>query len=142
MKEVYLYTDGACSGNPGPGGYGLILKYKEHEKEYSKAYKLTTNNRMELKAIIRGLAFLKEPCKVLIFTDSHYVKNGITKWIDVWKINGWRTANKTPVKNKILWKHLYFLTHKHDIEWNWVKGHAGHLYNERCDKLAKKVINK
>lgn len=141
MKEVYLYTDGACLGNPGPGGYGLILKYQEHEKEYSKGFKLTTNNRMELKAAIEGLSLLKEPCKVSIFTDSQYVKNGITQWLEGWKLKNWHTKGKTPVKNKDLWQQLDQLCQIHQTTWFWVKGHAGHPQNERCDKLAVMAAN-
>lgn len=141
MKEVYLYTDGACLGNPGPGGYGLILKYQEHEKEYSEGFKLTTNNRMELKATIKGLSLLKEPCKVSIFTDSQYVKNGITQWLANWKLKNWHTRGKTPVKNKDLWQQLDQLCQIHETHWFWVKGHSGHSENERCDKLAVLAAN-
>lgn len=141
MKEVYLYSDGSCLGNPGPGGYGIILRYKEHEKEFSQGYKLTTNNRMELKAVIEGLSHLKAPCKVYIYTDSQYVKNGINLWIDNWRKNNWLTSNKKPVKNQDLWKQLDKLCQYHTTSWHWVKGHAGHSENERCDELAVLAAN-
>lgn len=137
MKEINLYTDGSCLNNPGPGGYGVILKYKEHVKELSCGYLQTTNNRMEIMAVIVGLEQLKEPCCVTVSSDSQYVKNGITSWIKTWKRNGWMTSNKKPVKNKDLWQRLDSLCQKHLVKWEWVKGHAGHAENERCDELAR-----
>lgn len=136
-KEVLLFTDGSCLGNPGPGGYGVILKYKEHVKEMSQGYKLTTNNRMELMAVIAGLQALKESCAVKITSDSMYVQNGITSWIHGWKRNGWKTASKQPVKNADLWRKLDECCAGHEVTWCWVKGHAGHEENERCDELAR-----
>ena len=137
MKEVALFTDGSCLGNPGPGGYGAILKYQEHVKELSQGYILTTNNRMELMAVIVGLATLKEPCLVHLTTDSQYVKNGMTSWLKGWKRNNWRTSTKQAVKNKDLWQRLDQECARHEISWHWVKGHAGHPENERCDELAR-----
>ncbi len=137
MKEVFIYSDGSCLNNPGPGGYGVILRYKEHEKELAAGYKKTTNNRMELLGVITGLQTLKEPCRVQICTDSQYVKNGITAWIKNWKRNSWLTSDKKPVKNKDLWQILDQECLRHDISWIWVKGHAGHPENERCDVLAR-----
>lgn len=137
MKEVMMYSDGSCLHNPGPGGYGVILRYREHEKELTAGYKLTTNNRMELRAVIAGLQQLKEPCRVTVCTDSQYVKNGITSWIKSWKRNGWRTSTKAPVKNQDLWQLLDQECLRHEVSWTWVKGHAGHLENERCDALAR-----
>ena len=136
-KEVKLFTDGACSGNPGPGGWGAILQFKNTEKEISGGEPETTNNRMELNGVIKGLETLKEPCLVKIFTDSKYISDAFNKgWIDNWQKNGWKTAAKKPVKNKELWLQLVDLAEKHELEWNWVKGHAGHPENERCDALA------
>lgn len=137
MKTVELYTDGSCLGNPGPGGFGSVLRHGEHEKELSEGYKLTTNNRMELLAAIAGLQALTSPCKVILTTDSQYVKNGITQWITNWKRKGWKTADKKPVKNVDLWKRLDEQCQKHQVEWRWVKGHSGHAENERCDELAR-----
>ena len=137
MKEVALFTDGSCLGNPGPGGYGAILKYQEHVKELSQGYILTTNNRMELMAVIAGLAALKEPCLVHLTTDSQYVKNGMTSWLKGWKRNNWCTSTKQAVKNKDLWQRLDQECLRHEISWHWVKGHAGHPENERCDELAR-----
>ena len=136
LKEVKIYTDGACKGNPGPGGWGALLIYGDHEKELSGGEKQTTNNRMELMAVINALAVLKSPCKVTLVTDSSYVKNGITCWIHNWKKNGWKTAGKKPVKNRELWQQLEQETHRHQMKWKWVKGHAGHPGNERADELA------
>lgn len=141
MKEVYLFTDGSCLGNPGPGGYGAILRYKEHEKELSKGYLNTTNNRMELLAVIAGLSSLKEKCKVYIYTDSQYVKNGIESWISGWIRNGWKTSAKKEVKNKDLWQKLNALCSEHEVLWQWVKGHNGHEENERCDVLARSAAS-
>lgn len=135
-KVVTIYTDGACSGNPGPGGWGALLLYGDNEKELTGGEFETTNNRMELTAAIAALSALKRPCKVELHTDSTYVKDGITKWIEGWKQKGWKTAAKKPVKNEDLWKALDAATTKHDIEWKWVKGHAGDPGNERADALA------
>ena len=137
---VEIYTDGACSGNPGPGGWGAILRYGETEKELSGGAAETTNNRMELSAAIEALRALKRPSRVRIHTDSTYVKDGITKWIVNWKRNGWRTAAKKPVKNVDLWQDLYDALKDHDVEWHWVKGHAGHSENERADALARSAV--
>lgn len=141
MKEVKLVSDGSCLGNPGRGGYGVILSYGPHQKELSAGYRHTTNNRMELMAVISGLEALKEPCRVTVVTDSQYVKNGIESWIAKWKRQGWKTAQKTPVKNQDLWVRLDALTQKHELTWQWVKGHAGHPDNERCDELARTAAN-
>ena len=137
MKEVEIFTDGACSGNPGPGGWGAILRYGDMEKELSGGEDHTTNNRMELMAAISALEALKTPCKVMLHTDSNYLKDGITKWIKNWKRNGWRTASKDPVKNAELWQRLEAALGRHEIHWKWVKGHAGHTENERADELAR-----
>ena len=137
MKEVLIFTDGSCVGNPGPGGYGVILKYKEHVRELAQGFTQTTNNRMELMAVIKGLSSLKEPCCVTITTDSQYVKNGMTSWLQGWKRNNWRTSSKAPVKNKDLWQELDIQCQRHQITFKWVKGHAGHPENERCDELAR-----
>ena len=137
MKEVQIFSDGSCLGNPGPGGYGVILRYKDINKELSQGYTHTTNNRMELMAVIVGLSSLKEPCKVTITTDSQYVKNGLTKWLEGWKRNHWVSSSKAPVKNKDLWQRLYKESSRHEITFCWVKGHAGHPENERCDELAR-----
>ncbi|MGE0251279.1 MAG: ribonuclease HI [Dongiaceae bacterium] len=139
---VEIFTDGACSGNPGPGGWGAILRYNGTEKELSGAESSTTNNRMELMAAIIALESLKRPVKVALYTDSEYVKNGVKEWMPKWQKNGWKTADKKPVKNKELWERLYVATHTHEIEWHWVKGHAGHPENERADELARLAIKK
>ena len=137
MKEVYLYTDGACSGNPGPGGYGAILVYNGHEKVLSAGYRVTTNNRMELLGVIVGLSALIEPCKVQLYTDSKYVSEAVEKgWARSWQENGWRKKDKKPAKNPDLWEQLLELLERHDVTIHWLKGHAGHEFNERCDKLA------
>jgi ribonuclease HI len=133
---VEIYTDGACSGNPGPGGWGALLLYGEHEKELTGGEMNTTNNRMELTAAIEALGALTRPCTVKLHTDSTYVRDGIMKWVHGWKKNGWRTANKKPVKNSDLWQALEAAVRKHDVEWIWVKGHAGDPGNERADALA------
>jgi ribonuclease HI len=135
--KVVVYTDGACSGNPGPGGWGAILTYGEHSKELSGGEAETTNNRMELLAAITALETLKRPMPVELWTDSAYVKDGITKWIHGWKRKGWRTADNKDVKNADLWKRLDEATRRHDIDWHWLKGHAGHAMNERADELAR-----
>ncbi|MBO5038829.1 MAG: ribonuclease HI [Alphaproteobacteria bacterium] len=138
MKRIEIFTDGACSGNPGAGGWGVILRYKDLEKELSGGEAETTNNRMELRAVIEGLKALKEPCNITLYTDSRYVMDGIEKWIYSWKKNGWKTANKkSAVKNVELWQELDELRNKHEIRFVWVKGHAGHQENERCDELAR-----
>ena len=137
MTDVTIYTDGACSGNPGPGGWGAILVHGETRKELSGGEPETTNNRMELQAAIEALNALKRPCKVALYTDSVYVRDGITKWIKGWQRNGWRTAAKKPVKNAELWQALQAALQPHDIDWHWVKGHAGHPENERADELAR-----
>ena len=136
--HVVIYTDGACSGNPGPGGWGALLSYKGVEKEMFDGEPLTTNNRMELMAAIVSLETLKRPSHVSLHTDSTYLRDGITKWIHNWKRNGWRTAAKKPVKNDDLWKRLEAAIERHNIEWHWVKGHAGHDGNERADELARR----
>ncbi len=140
IKYIEIYTDGACKGNPGIGGWGAILIYKDHVKEISGFESDTTNNIMELTAVIKALESLKEECHVVLTTDSNYVKDGITDWINNWKLNGWKTANKQPVKNKELWIMLDSLSKKHIIDWKWVKGHSGHLENERADQLANEAI--
>jgi ribonuclease HI len=139
-KQVEIYTDGACSGNPGPGGWGVILRYKGVEKELSGHASHTTNNRMELTAVVQALQALREPCQVAVHTDSRYIRDGITRWIHQWKRNGWKTSNREPVKNKDLWEALDEASQRHIIEWRWVKGHAGHPENERCDQLAREAI--
>jgi len=142
MKKVEIWTDGACSGNPGPGGWGALLRYGKNEKELSGFAENTTNNQMELKATIESLKALKGKCEVILTTDSSYVKNGITGWIFNWKKNNWKTANKKPVKNQDLWQELDELVTKHKIEWHWVKGHNGHPENEKVDSLAVAEIEK
>lgn len=140
MKPVEVFTDGACLGNPGPGGWGAILRYKTTEKEISGYSPDTTNNRMELTAVVEALSALKEKCHVTVYTDSRYLRDGITRWIRQWKRNGWKTAAKTAVKNQDLWEALDRVCQKHQIEWRWVKGHAGHPENERADELAREAI--
>lgn len=138
--DVVVYTDGACSGNPGPGGWGAILIWGGQEKELCGGEAPTTNNRMELMAAIQALEALKRPCKVELHTDSQYVKNGITEWIRGWKARGWKTADKKPVKNDDLWKRLDEARLRHDVAWRWVKGHSGHVMNDRADALARKGL--
>ena len=140
-KQVSAFTDGACKGNPGPGGWGVILQYNGIEKEMYGAEMQTTNNRMELMAAIAALEQLKEPCEVRLTTDSTYVKQGITEWIDNWKQRGWKTANKKPVLNVDLWQRLERAANRHNVNWQWVKGHSGHIQNERADKLANRAID-
>lgn len=141
-KKVDIYTDGACRGNPGAGGWGTLLRHNGTEKELYGAVKKTTNNRMELMAAIMGLESLTEPCVVLMTTDSQYVKNGITLWLDDWKRKDWKTAKKKPVKNQDLWQRLDAACSRHEtVEWEWVKGHSGHDENERVDELANKAID-
>lgn len=138
MKRIEIFTDGACLGNPGAGGWAAILRYNDVEKEISGGEAETTNNRMELTAVIEALGKLKEPCNITLYTDSRYVMDGIEKWIYSWKQSGWKTANKKqPVKNIELWQKLDAAREKHEIRWVWVKGHAGHKENERCDELAR-----
>lgn len=140
MKNVTLYTDGACKGNPGPGGWGVLLQYGDKEKSLCGGEKDTTNNRMELMAAIEGLKALKERCAVELYTDSQYVRKGITEWIHNWKAKGWRTAAKKPVKNEDLWRLLDEQIGRHEVNWHWVKGHSGHPGNERADELANQGI--
>ncbi len=134
--RVEIFTDGACKGNPGPGGWGAVIRSGAHEKELSGGEAQTTNNRMELMAAIAALNALKRPCQVVLTTDSNYVKDGITKWVFGWQKNGWKTADRKPVKNAELWQALVEATRRHQIDWRWVKGHAGHPDNERADRLA------
>ena len=141
-KLIYIYTDGACRGNPGPGGWGALLQYNEYKKEINGFSLLTTNNIMELTAVIESLKLIKYPSEIVITTDSTYVKNGINDWIHSWKSKGWKTANKKPVKNKQLWQKLDNLSSLHTIEWKWVRGHTGHFGNERADQLANDAIDK
>lgn len=141
LKQVSLYTDGSCLGNPGPGGYGVVLRYREHRKELAQGYRLTTNNRMELMAAIAGLSALQESCTVSLTTDSQYVRQGITQWIQNWKRRGWLTADKKPVKNVDLWQQLDLQVQRHQVTWHWVKGHSGHDENERCDVLAREAAS-
>ncbi|HNS97730.1 MAG TPA: ribonuclease HI [Polyangiaceae bacterium] len=136
-KQVQIFSDGSCLGNPGPGGYGVVLLWGEARKELSCGYRRTTNNRMELLAAIEGLRALKRPCHVTLTSDSEYLRQGITQWIRAWKKNGWRTSSKAPVKNADLWRRLDELAERHTVQWRWVKGHAGHVENERCDTLAR-----
>jgi ribonuclease HI len=136
LKKVQLITDGACIGNPGPGGWACILRYGDHKREMSGSEPETTNNRMELTAAIRGLSAIKESCEVEVITDSEYVKNGITKWIHGWKRNGWKNSSKKPVVNQDLWAELDRLVSSHHTHWTWTKGHADHEDNNRCDELA------
>ena len=136
MTDVEIFTDGACKGNPGPGGWGALIRAGAREKELSGGEPLTTNNRMELLAAIKALEALKRPCRVALHTDSIYVRDGITKWIHGWQKNGWRTADRKPVKNAELWQQLLEATRRHSIEWHWVKGHSGHVENDRADRLA------
>jgi len=136
MTEVEIFTDGACKGNPGPGGWGAVIRAGARERELSGGEPDTTNNRMELLAAIRALEALKRPCKVVLHTDSIYVRDGITRWIHGWQKNGWRTAGRKPVKNAELWQELIEAAGPHDVEWRWVKGHSGHPGNDRADRLA------
>jgi ribonuclease HI len=138
--KVVIFTDGACSGNPGPGGWGAILMYGDKEKELCGGEAATTNNRMEMMAAIQALESLNRPCKVELHTDSQYVKNGITEWMRGWKARGWKTADKKPVKNEDLWKRLDEARLRHEVDWRWVKGHNGHEHNERADGLARKGL--
>ena len=137
VDRVEIHTDGACSGNPGPGGWGAVLAYKGHEKELSGGEAMTTNNRMELMAAIAALESLKRACVVDLYTDSQYLRSGVTQWLANWKARGWRTADKKPVKNEDLWRRLDEARARHEVSWHWVKGHAGHVENERVDALAR-----
>ena len=141
MADVEIFTDGACKGNPGPGGWGALLRSGGHERELHGGEPQTTNNRMELLAVIRALESLKRRCTVVIHTDSQYVQKGISEWIRGWKNRGWKTADKKPVKNVDLWQRLDELALGHDIEWRWVRGHAGHVENERADALANRGVS-
>jgi ribonuclease HI len=141
LPDVIIYTDGACRGNPGPGGWGAILSSGQHEKTLNGFEPMTTNNRMELMAAIMALRELKRPCRVELYTDSQYVRKGITEWIHGWQKRGWKTAAKQPVKNAELWRELLEETRKHELNWHWVKGHSGHPGNERADTLANEAID-
>lgn len=142
MKHITIYTDGACRGNPGPGGWGALLFYGKHEKAISGAEHDTTNNRMELKAAIKALAILQHPCKVDLHTDSQYVQKGISEWLPGWKKRGWVKADKKPVKNADLWRALEHEASRHQVSWHWVKGHSGHPENDRVDALANEAIDR
>ncbi len=141
MKQVKIFTDGACRGNPGPGGWGALLRYGEKERELYGGEPLTTNNRMELTAAIRALAALYEPCSVDLYTDSQYLRDGVTQWMANWKRRGWRTADRKPVKNIELWQALDREAVRHEVRWHWVRGHSGHEDNERADQLANRGID-
>lgn len=142
LQSVEIFSDGACSGNPGPGGFGTILRHGEHERELSGYAELTTNNRMELLGAIAGLEALRRPCRIRLTTDSQYLVKGMTEWVHGWQGNGWRNSKKQEVANRDLWERLVDLAKIHQIEWIWVKGHDGHLENERCDELARREIVK
>ena len=142
MKRVTIYTDGGCEGNPGPGGWAAVLLWNGRTKEVSGGEPATTNNRMELMAAIAGLGALKEPCEIAFYTDSEYLRKGISEWIKGWKARSWQTREKTPVKNGDLWRALDAAAACHKIEWRWVKGHAGHEHNERCDVLAREAVGR
>ncbi len=141
MKTVAIYTDGACRGNPGPGGWGALLRCGDRERELFGGESLTTNNRMELRAAIEALKALKEPCEVMLTTDSVYVRDGITQWLQNWKAKGWKTAARKPVKNEDLWRALDEQNQRHRVSWHWVKGHSGHPENELADRLANRGID-
>jgi ribonuclease HI len=141
LKQVEAYTDGACRGNPGPGGWGVLLRFGTRERELYGGERETTNNRMELTAAIRALETLKEPCAVDLYTDSVYLKNGITQWLASWRARGWKTADRKPVKNQDLWLALDEAARRHRVSWHWVKGHAGHAENERADALANRGLD-
>jgi ribonuclease HI len=140
LDKITIFTDGACRGNPGPGGWGAILRYGDREKELYGSERETTNNRMELMAAIMALETLTRPCDIVLTTDSQYVRKGITEWLQAWKRRGWKTADKKPVKNQDLWMRLEEATHRHTIHWQWIKGHSGHVENERADGLANRAI--
>ena len=139
--SVHIYTDGACRGNPGPGGWGAILRYRDRERELYGAERTTTNNRMELMAAIQALEALTRPCDIVVTTDSEYLRKGITEWLPQWKRRGWKTAAKQPVKNQDLWERLERAVERHQIRWDWIKGHSGHPENERADALANRAID-
>ena len=141
MQDVEAFTDGACRGNPGPGGWGVVLRAGTTEKELFGGEPLTTNNRMELRAAIEALTALKRPCRVSLYTDSKYVRSGIMEWLPVWRARGWKTADKKPVKNQDLWEALAALAERHDVTWHWIKGHSGHPENDRADALANRGID-
>jgi ribonuclease HI len=140
MKKITIHTDGGCHGNPGPGGWAAVLSYGDHRREVSGGTPATTNNRMEIQAALEALKALKEPCTVTIYTDSSYLRSGVTSWVSGWKRNGWKTKTKQPVKNEDLWRELDAVAAKHKITWEWLKGHAGHSENERCHVLATAAI--
>jgi ribonuclease HI len=140
VEQVIIYTDGACSGNPGPGGWGALLQYADREQELSGGEPATTNNRMEMMAVIEALGALKQPVRAIVHTDSQYVQKGISEWIHGWKRKGWKTSTGAPVKNVDLWKALDAAAQVHEVEWKWVKGHAGHPENERVDRLAREAV--
>ena len=141
MKHIEIFTDGACRGNPGPGGWGALIRYKTIEKEFYGGEKQTTNNRMELTAAIEGLKAVKDPCEISLTTDSQYVRKGITEWLTSWKARGWKSASKKPVKNVDLWQALDEQAARHKVQWHWVKGHSGHRENELADQLANRGID-
>jgi ribonuclease HI len=141
VQDVEAFTDGACRGNPGPGGWGVVLRAGTTEKELFGGEPLTTNNRMELRAAIEALTALKRPCRVSLYTDSKYVRSGIMEWLPVWRARGWKTADKKPVKNQDLWEALAALAERHDVTWHWIKGHSGHPENDRADALANRGID-
>lgn len=141
LKLIEIFTDGACRGNPGPGGWGAMLRYEQHEKLIKGSEPLTTNNRMELTAVIKALELVKHPCNIELTTDSKYVQKGVTEWINNWKKNGWKTSNKKPVKNVDLWQQLDTIHKKHKVSWRWVKGHSNHRENEIADQLANEAID-
>jgi ribonuclease HI len=141
LNQVEIYTDGACRGNPGPGGWGVLMRAGQAERELCGGEQQTTNNRMELQAAIEGLAALKRPCRVALYTDSEYLRKGITEWLNGWKRNGWKTSARKPVKNQDLWQRLDHEVTRHEIRWHWVKGHSGHPENERADALANRGID-
>jgi ribonuclease HI len=140
-ESVHIFTDGACRGNPGPGGWGAILRYAERERELYGAERVTTNNRMELMAAIQALEALTRPCAIVVTTDSEYLRKGITEWLLQWKRRGWKTAAKQPVKNRDLWERLERAIDRHTVQWEWIKGHSGHEENERADSLANRAID-
>lgn len=142
MKQIEIFTDGACVGNPGPGGWAALLRWEGHEKEISGHAEATTNNRMELQAVIEALNALHAPCKVDIYTDSEYVRRGMTEWLKSWKARGWKTADRKPVANRELWEILELAALPHEVNWHWVRGHDGHPENERVDELARKAAQK